>query len=66
MKMRLTVVHEYDTGDDIATQSNYGTTDPATCVAVDNENIEMMGIVGFLVHCDVPITSHKLEVVPSD
>ena len=65
MKMRLTVVYEWETGaNDVETHNAYGTLDPDECVAVDVDNIKMLGLTDFLSFVEDDLKDYKIEVVP--
>lgn len=68
MKIRLTIVQEYDTGDERETLNNYETTDPEECLSIDRDNIKMLGIADFLELGDFGSSeaTYTLEVVPAE
>jgi len=66
MKMRLTVIYEYTTGNDDKTMADYGTLDPSECLALDGKNISNMGGVNEIVsETDIQSDNWVLEIVPA-
>lgn len=63
MKMKMVVVYTYDTGDHETTQLAYQTTNPEEIVAIDTENVAIVGgPEAFAALCDLEPDSVKIEV----